>query len=171
MTPSHPSTSDTIYTHLISALLHSFDYHWSKQFSWEIFSTLSRRCRDRMISLHLQWLFLCSTVIEGGEKSFYLLSNSFYPPYFFVQIMNDSIGTGRIIYCLNKETSFLEFTFNSLLGWRFSFDPTPRNSACWNTKIFREGLFCNPCPYRDMDWLPYRWLKPFCIFNKNRVSL
>ncbi len=23
----------------------------------------------------------------------------------------------------------------------------------------------------DMDWLTYRWVVPFCIFNKNRVSL
>jgi hypothetical protein len=38
---------------------------------------------------------------------------------FFVQIMNDSIGTGSIIYCLNKETAFLKFTFNSLLGGDF----------------------------------------------------
>jgi hypothetical protein len=33
--------------------------------------------------------------------------------------MNDSIGTGSIIDCLNKETSFLKFTFNSLLGGDF----------------------------------------------------
>jgi hypothetical protein len=32
--------------------------------------------------------------------------------------MNDSIGTGRIIPCLNKET-FLKFTFKSLLGGDF----------------------------------------------------
>jgi hypothetical protein len=34
-------------------------------------------------------------------------------------MMNDSIGTGSIIDCLNKETSLLESTFNSLLGGDF----------------------------------------------------
>jgi hypothetical protein len=33
--------------------------------------------------------------------------------------MNDSIGTGSIIHCRNKETSLLKFTFNSLLGGDF----------------------------------------------------
>jgi hypothetical protein len=128
-----------------------------------------------VVGVQLEWfLFIfndcfCSTVIEDGEKPFYLLSNSLYPLRFFVQIMNDYIGTRRILYCLNKETSFLKFTLNSLLGDDFHLTQH-RNSACWNTKIFREGLFCNPCPYRDMDWLPYRWMEPICIFNKNRVE-
>jgi hypothetical protein len=61
----------------------------------------------------------CSTIIEDGEKSFYLLSNSLYPLRFFVQIINDAIGTGSIIDCLKKETCLLEFTFNSLLGGDF----------------------------------------------------
>jgi hypothetical protein len=169
MTSSHSSTSDTIYTHPISKLLHNFDYHQSKQFSWEVFSTLSRQYVEIEGFLYIFNDCYCSTIIEDGEKPFYLLSNSLYPPGFFVQIMNDSIGTGRTIDCLKKETS-LEFTFNSLLGGDFLLTQH-RNSACWNTKIFREGLFCNPCPYHDMDWLPYRWVEPFCIFNKNRVSL
>jgi hypothetical protein len=33
--------------------------------------------------------------------------------------MNDAIGTGSIIDWLSKETSFSEFTFNSLLGGDF----------------------------------------------------
>ncbi len=112
-----------------------------------------------------QWL-----KIERNH-SIYRVILSLYTPCFFLQIINDAIGTGSIIDCLNKETSFLEFTFKQPVGWRFSFNPTQRNSACWNTKIFCKGLFCNPCSYHDMDWLPYRWVEPFCIFNKNRVSL
>ncbi len=69
-----------------------------------------------VVGVGIEWFLsifndcFCSTVIEDGENSFYLLSNSLYPPCFFVQIMNDSIGTGRIIDCLKKETSFSKST-------------------------------------------------------------
>ena len=71
-----------------------------------------------------------------------------------------------------KKLLFLTFTFKQPVGWRFSFNPTQRNSACWNTKIFREGLFRNPCSYITA-WIDYLTggSNPFCIFNKNRVSL
>jgi hypothetical protein len=43
--------------------------------------------------------------------------------------MNDAIGTGSIIDCRNKETSFSKFAFNSLLGGDFLLTQH-RNSAC-----------------------------------------
>ncbi len=78
-----------------------------------------------VVDVEIEWFLsifndcFCSTVIEDGEKSLYLLCNSLYSLRFFVQIMNDSIGTGRIIYCLNKETSMPKSTFKSLLGGDF----------------------------------------------------
>jgi hypothetical protein len=53
----HPQV-DTIYTQLISSLLHNFNNYQSKQLSSGVFSTLSPRYRDIRFSLHLQWLLL-----------------------------------------------------------------------------------------------------------------
>ena len=57
---------------------------------------------------------------------------SFIPIGFFIQIVNDSIGTGRIVRDLDKET--LSLSKNPVktapLAGAISFYPTQRNSAC-----------------------------------------
>ncbi len=118
MTSSHSFTNDTIY---------SSHFFFAPQFRLSLNKTSQLRklqhiessvCRDRMISLHLQWLFLFHNHWRWRNHSIYWVTLS-TPLLFFVQIMKDFIGTGRIIHYLNKETSFLESTFNSLFGGDF----------------------------------------------------
>ncbi len=85
--------------------------------------------------------------------------------------MNDSIGTGSIIDCLNKETSFLEFTFNSLLGGDFLLTQH-RETLLVEIQKYSVKVF-SAIHVHITTWIDCLTggSNPFCIFNKNRVSL
>ena len=120
MTSSYSSTNDTIYTHLISSLLHNFDYHQSKQVSWRIFSTLSRQYVEIEGFFSIFNDCFCSTIIEDGKKSFYLLSNSLFTllvSLFRSWMMLLEQVASLIVW--TKKLLFLNSLLNSLLGGDF----------------------------------------------------
>jgi hypothetical protein len=84
--------------------------------------------------------------------------------------MNDSIGTGRIIDGLNKETSFSKFTFNTLLGGDFLLTEHRETLLVeiqkYSVKVF-SAIHVGIATW--IDYLTGGW-NP-CIFNQNRVYL
>jgi hypothetical protein len=114
------SQVDTIYTHLIFSLFHNFNNYQSKQLSWEVFSTLSRHyvVIEGFFSIFNDCF--CSTIIEDREKSFYLLSNSFFTLLvsLFRQWMMLLEQVASLIVW-TKKLLFLNSLLNSLLGGDF----------------------------------------------------
>src|SRR4051812_41604470 len=89
---------------------------------------------------------------------------------FLVNGMNDASGTASIIHFLDPQN--VSFIFRPLLSafWAAIVLYPTQKLSLFRRKTFREGLFIQST-FIYIDWLPYRWVEPICVLNKNRVSL